>query len=846
MQSSLVADTDVDGVGGGDKVDASVYTISGLYSQAAPSEDSGEMTESTCTTTASAYEFVQSTDRAERIHYLMEQAGVGEDSDSGLRDCGFCAFRPRCLQRFARIKVFVMLCCLLVTIQQTLSSGYLNSVITTIEKRFDIPSGLSGAIASTYELGNLITIIFVSYLGSSRHIPVWLGRGVLLMGIGSLVFVVPHFTSRHYTTEEHMKDNDTDRNICRPATMESHHGSSFLSGDGTGGLVETCIEGSNSNAISVFIFMIAQLMIGGGASPLFTLGTTYIDDHVKKDSASMYIGCVYSMVAFGPVCGFLLGGFLLSFYVDSLTYDAEALNITPMHPRWVGAWWGGFLIIGVLLLIVAVPFFAFPKSLHHEKRKVLLEEYLKGSAQPPALQLPPPRKKKASAGGTTSAADVPARRQPNDAGANSGYGRRIKDIPRSIWRLLCNPIYITTCLGSCMELMIVSGFIVFLPKYLETQFSIGKSQANIFTGGIAIPGACIGVFMGGYILKKLQLTPRGAIQFVMLFNAICLGLYALVFLLGCDNVKMAGATMPYSESLNRPLESDFEVNLTAGCNMVCECSPNDIQPICGSNGITYFSPCHAGCTSLTTGSKAEEKTLSYFNCACILSNGTGEIGGREGEGATLGGFHQDVTVVPVATNGPCSNICQTIAPFMILLFVMSLAVSMSQMPLFMIVLRSVSQEERSFALGMQFVIFRLFGYIPSPILFGNVIDSTCLLWKDHCAEPDARSHCLMYDIEKFRFRYVGICTVIKVLAALLFLLDWCLIRRRHGDPSSAASAWTAPPNAMPLDEGVGDDDEDDAGRPLDKMEPEQCRLTATKPNGSAATDHNKTSYESAI
>ena len=56
------------------------------------------------------------------------------------------------------------------------------------------------------------------------------------------------------------------------------------------------------------------------------------------------------------------------------------------------------------------------------------------------------------------------------------------DIPLSIWKLICNPVYVVTCLGSCMELMIVSGFVVFLPKYLETQYSVGKSQANIFTG----------------------------------------------------------------------------------------------------------------------------------------------------------------------------------------------------------------------------------------------------------------------------------------------------------------------------------------------------------------------------
>ena len=68
------------------------------------------------------------------------------------------------------------------------------------------------------------------------------------------------------------------------------------------------------------------------------------------------------------------------------------------------------------------------------------------------------------------------------------YGKDIKDIPRSVWKLLTNKIYLVTCLGACMELIIVSGFIVFLPKYLETQFNLSKSMASMFTGGIAIPG----------------------------------------------------------------------------------------------------------------------------------------------------------------------------------------------------------------------------------------------------------------------------------------------------------------------------------------------------------------------
>ena len=54
----------------------------------------------------------------------------------------------------------------------------------------------------------------------------------------------------------------------------------------------------------------------------------------------------------------------------------------------------------------------------------------------------------------------------------------------------------------------------------------------------------------------------------------------------------------------------FQINLTASCNFGCECDVNDVQPVCGANGLTYFSPCHAGCTDV--GSTSD----NFTNCAC--------------------------------------------------------------------------------------------------------------------------------------------------------------------------------------------------------------------------------------
>lgn len=193
----------------------------------------------------------------------------------------------------------------LVTLQQALSSGYINSVITTIEKRFEIPSSLSGLVASSYEIGNVITVIFVSYLGSRRHIPVWIGVGSVIMGIGSLIFMVPHFIA-----EENVGitvANRTEENMCRVVSVhEQDMGLGRLSSPLAPNNIrdDNCIQGSPSTTGPVLLFVLAQLLLGCGGSPLFTLGTTYIDDHVKSDSSSIYIGKYQTTIDYSKMKGF--------------------------------------------------------------------------------------------------------------------------------------------------------------------------------------------------------------------------------------------------------------------------------------------------------------------------------------------------------------------------------------------------------------------------------------------------------------------------------------------------------------------------------------------------------------
>ena len=82
--------------------------------------------------------------------------------------------------------------------------------------------------------------------------------------------------------------------------------------------------------------------------------------------------------------------------------------------RWVGMWWGGFLLGGLLLIFVSIPFFSFPKVLTHEKEKIRLTE------------------KAAAAGSSTAAATTTTNTNQHATAPmtknDSGYGKDIKGL----------------------------------------------------------------------------------------------------------------------------------------------------------------------------------------------------------------------------------------------------------------------------------------------------------------------------------------------------------------------------------------------------------------------------------
>ena len=82
-------------------------------------------------------------------------------------------------------------------------------------------------------------------------------------------------------------------------------------------------------------------------SPIYTLGTTYVDDSAPRKSAPVYVSIVYLIGAIGPAAGYILGGVVVTLWVDPL----DEAKVTSNDSRWVGQWWLGFLIASLMLFL---------------------------------------------------------------------------------------------------------------------------------------------------------------------------------------------------------------------------------------------------------------------------------------------------------------------------------------------------------------------------------------------------------------------------------------------------------------------------------------------------------------
>lgn len=658
------------------------------------------------------------------------------DLDDGGGQCGWYCWKPRFLQCLSTSKSFLFWICWAGGFQSFLINGLLNVCVSTIERRYELTSTDSGMIIGCYDIASFLTVLPVSYLGGRKGAckPRWVGYGVLLLGIGSFVFATPHLASGLYQAS-------VKQQVVGTCSLSPSVNASCSTGDQL-----TALNDGISLQKFKYVFLMAQLIMGAGGAPLYTLGTAFIDENVSHKMQPIYSGVFYGSTMLGPALGYIAGGQLLRLYVDIDKISAKEVGMAPGGSGWVGAWWLGFVIAGTLLCIAAIPLLAFPGELPGAKALAAAKEVEDSK--------------------TEHTEDDDEYNSKNDSetttqDASISVGQSLRELPTAIKELATRWTFLFICLEQSCEAMLLSGFGAFLPKIIESQFSLSPSMAAVIVGGLVIPCGCGASYTGGYLIKHYRMRPRSILKMSCFWVSLSF-IFSLAFMVYCPNQDFAGVTIPYS--------GKQELSIVSDCNANCSCSLDTYSPVCGIDNIVYYSPCHAGCLSfhetMVDGLKSKSFGV-YSNCSCINSPEFKRM-------KVVDGTEVDVMAArQTCTSSKCSY---QLYLFTVLLFIFLALVFANSMPILSATLRSVPHNRRAFALGTQMIIWRLLGAIPGPMIFGLFIDSSCVLWthtNSNCnGNSDNSGSCLIYNNYSFSRAMVGLALVVKGLTFLFAILAW--------------------------------------------------------------------------
>uniref|UniRef100_A0A8C9H9I4 Solute carrier organic anion transporter family member 6A1 n=1 Tax=Piliocolobus tephrosceles TaxID=591936 RepID=A0A8C9H9I4_9PRIM len=307
-------------------------------------------------------------------------------------------------------------------------------------------------------------------------------------------------------------------------------------------------------------------------------------------------------------------------------------------------------------------------------------------------------------------------------------GTSIKDLCAVLWILMKNPVLICLALSKAAEILLIIGAAEFLPIYLENQFMLTHPVATILAELVLIPGGALGQLLGGVIVYTLEMSRKDLMRFIMATSVVSLILLMLTTFVSCNPVQFAG--------INEDYDGEGQLrNLTAPCNEKCRCSSSVYSSICGRDDIEYFSPCFAGCTY----SKALTREKTYYNCACIKYG--------------LITVDQEGDVID-ARSGKCDAKCYKLPLFIAFIFSMLVYSGFSGVPIVLTITRIVPVKLRSLALGVCYVVLRIFGTIPGPSIFKMLGENACI-FRD-VNECGHTGRCWIHNKTKIAYLLVGI------------------------------------------------------------------------------------------
>lgn len=205
-----------------------------------------------------------------------------------------------CLQPWANSVVLLISLCAMAFFQALVSSGYLSSIITTLERRFDLTSRQVGYMYCCYEVTSVFSTIWFSFVNARQHNrPRIIGLLGIVLGLGFGLFALPHWLSGPYNPGKvGLRSRRNNEVLC-----------SIMDTSGDGPQPHPFIDRSYCNqtevtllrigqesviasdyTVALPVFCCAMALAGFGSSSLFVLAPTFFWDNLSPKQYPLYSG----------------------------------------------------------------------------------------------------------------------------------------------------------------------------------------------------------------------------------------------------------------------------------------------------------------------------------------------------------------------------------------------------------------------------------------------------------------------------------------------------------------------------------------------------------------------------
>ncbi|XP_065224252.1 solute carrier organic anion transporter family member 4C1-like [Planococcus citri] len=499
-------------------------------------------------------------------------------------------------------------------------------------------------------LGILKSTFELGYLVTSISLGYFIGKGNKIRWISTALLISGIFSLVRIVP--HFIDTKT-LNKSQSSAHENSNGTWF----------ETNF---NLTMYSFYFFIVAQLMTGMGRAIVKNSGLTYLDHNTRKNSFPVLYAIVSTVGGLGRPLGYLISFYTLKVYV----FPTESSNYTNKSHQWIGAWWLGWIPISVLCIVLSVMISLFPKRLAAAESKKM---------------------------------NVHPRNNNNEISVSDFY--------TSFKRVLGNKIAVLDILGAVAAQIAYSGYELFLPKYLESQYGLSASLSSFFLAVENLIEGSASKLLTGIGISRYKPKARTLIKYFIIVKFIEVCVQASFIFISCTQPKIQGNWV-----------QDNSLNLTTECNINYACTQKmKHSPVCNVKyELLFYSSCHAGCSPTSN----EQDSKVHINCSCVPDFGS-------------------------VTEGLCPTDCKSAVILFLIVTAVLKSCLLNPIRFSHTVLRYriADEEDKSLHYGIRKFFPALFGLLSS-IIYGSLIDQSCVLFE---TTNHGRGHCLIYDLTKLRF-----------------------------------------------------------------------------------------------